>query len=300
MLAPGGTPWLEQLVWPTLAVLLYTTFSQVRVSDSVAAFKNGRFFSASLAANFVVVPGVVWNLARLLPADPAIQLGVFMVLLVPCTDWFVTFTYLGRGDPRLAVAVVPVQLLAQFALLPLYLWLFLGREFTQVIAAGPFVEAFVGLIVLPFALAVVTRHYAQKWGPVSRWMGATAQLPAPLLALTLFLIASSQVSTVGDKAGSLGWAALVFALYLLLAAPLARLIAKLFGLAVEAGRTLAFNLGTRNSFVVLPLALALPAGWEAAVAVIVLQTIVELSGIVTYLWGVPRYLFPAASSRLGA
>ena len=41
-------------------------------------------------------------------------------------------------------------------------------------------------------------------------------------------------------------------------------------LPVAVGRTLAFSLGTRNSFVVLPLASALPAGWEAVAVVVLL------------------------------
>jgi ACR3 family arsenite efflux pump ArsB len=56
------------------------------------------------------------------------------------------------------------------------------------------------------------------------------------------------------------------------------------------GRTLAFSLGTRNSFVVLPFALALPPGWEAAV-LIVLQSLVELLGMVLCLWALPRWVF---------
>ena len=294
LLSSGGTTWLERLVWPTLTFLLYSTFSQVRLAGSLEAFKHGRFFTASLLANFTLVPGIVLGLSWLLPPDPAIKLGVFMVLLVPCTDWFVTFTHLARGDTKLAVAVVPVQLLAQFAFLTLYLWLFLGQEFTQVVATGPFVQAFAGLIVIPFALAWLTRQIAARFVQVTHWLRAIWKLPVPLLTLTLFLVAASQASLLRDVVGSLGWAALVFVLYLMIAALLARLMAKAFSLEVEAGRTLAFNLGTRNSFVVLPLALALPAGWEAAVAAIVLQSIVELSGVVALLWSVPRYLFPAA------
>ena len=47
-------------------------------------------------------------------------------------------------------------------------------------------------------------------------------------------------------------------------------------------------MGTRNSFVVLPLALSLPAGWELAALVIVLQSLVELFGMLFYLWWLPR------------
>jgi ACR3 family arsenite transporter len=67
---------------------------------------------------------------------------------------------------------------------------------------------------------------------------------------------------------------------------------------MDAGRTLAFSLGTRNSFVVLPFALALPAGWETTVVVIVFQSLVELFGMVFYLWWLPRHLFkqPIAAS----
>ena len=41
------------------------------------------------------------------------------------------------------------------------------------------------------------------------------------------------------------------------------------GLPWPQRRTLVCTLGTRNSFVVLPIALALPAGWELAAAVVV-------------------------------
>ena len=114
---PGAAEWLARLVWPALAILLYATFCQVRLSDSLRAYRHRRFMTASLLANFVFVPLIAWALSLLLPPGPAVRLGVFMVLLVPCTDWFVTFTHLGRGDTRLAVALVPAQLLVQFALL---------------------------------------------------------------------------------------------------------------------------------------------------------------------------------------
>jgi len=53
---------------------------------------------------------------------------------------------------------------------------------------------------------------------------------------------------------------------------------------------LAFSLATRNSFVV-PFALSIPAGWEVAAVVIVVQSLVELVGMVFCLWWVPRHLF---------
>jgi arsenite transporter len=115
----------------------------------------------------------------------------------------------------------------------------------------------------------------------------------PLLALVVFLIAASQVATVLGALPALVPAFTVFVVFLIAAGLLARLLARLFVLERPAGRALAFSLGTRNSFVVLPLALALPPPYEIAVVVIVFQSLVELFGMVAYLWWVPRRLFPA-------
>ena len=47
---------------------------------------------------YMRMPLTVWGLLAFLPDDPAIRLGVLLVLLVPCTDWYITFTHLGGGD----------------------------------------------------------------------------------------------------------------------------------------------------------------------------------------------------------
>ncbi len=87
------------------------------------------------------------------------------------------------------------------------------------------------------------------------WLGC---LPVPLLALVVFLIAGSQVSLVIDN-GALLWSALlVFVLYLVAAAIIGKGLSELFGFTPTTSCTLTFSFGTRNSFVMLPLALSLP------------------------------------------
>ena len=291
---------VEPGIWLALGMLLYTEFTQVRLSATVRTVsRSRRFVITSLAGNFVLVPLAVAALAILLPSDTAIRLGALMVLLVPCTDWFVTFTRLGRGDPALAVGTVPTLLFLQFLLLPAYLWLLLGKDFTGVVSPGPFARAFLLLIVLPFAAALLTRRAAAGNATGQRWLDVTEHLSSPLLAVTLFLVAASQASLLEGVAGELGRAVIVFALYAAIAAPLAWLVASIARLGLREARTLAFNFGTRNSFVVLPLALALPEGWELTAAVVVLQSVVELAAVMVYLWWVPRWLLrdkPAVSS----
>jgi arsenite transporter len=291
---PELAPAFETVLWPALGFMLYATFTQVPLAHLPEAFRDRRFMGAVLVGNFVAVPLLVWGLLAWLPDDPTIRLGVALVLLVPCTDWFITFTHLGRGDTRRAIAVTPVNLLVQIALLPVYLWLFMGETFVEILAADKIAAVFVIIIVLPLLAAYVTERWAEGRANGTAMVERLAWLPVPLLALVVFLIAASQVEAVLGSLAVISHVLVVFVAYLVLAAIVGIVLGRLFGLNPSATRALIFSLGTRNSFVVLPLALALPAAWQAATVVIVFQSLVELFGMVAYLWAVPRLVKLAA------
>ena len=65
-------------------------------------------------------------------------------------------------------------------------------------------------------------------------------------------------------------------------------VAKLFKLEVSAVRAIAFSGSTRNSLVVLPLALAVPGAIPVLPAVIVAQTLVELVSELVYVKLLPK------------
>ncbi len=296
--SPASDAVFEALLWPVLGCLLYATFTQVPLSRLPEAFQDVRFMAAVLFGNFLVIPGFVWALGQLLPSDPAIRLGVFLVLLVPCTDWFITFTQLGCGDTKRAIAVTPINLLLQIALLPVYLRILMGPGFGLVLGTVDLRNAFFGLILLPLVLAFLTQRWLDDKRNSATWLDRLGWLQVPLLAAVVFLIAASQVGVVMESLPVLGQVLLVFVLFLTAAVLFARIIAWLFALGRLQGRALAFSFGTRNSFVVLPFALALPQPWEAAVVVIVFQSLVELFGMVVYLWWVPTWLFPGTAANV--
>lgn len=89
--------------------------------------------------------------------------GALLVLLAPCIDYVVVFTHMGKGDARLMLAATPVLLLLQLLLLPFYLALMLDDGQPLNLAIGPFVQAFVAMIVVPLALAVWTSALVGKW-----------------------------------------------------------------------------------------------------------------------------------------
>ncbi|WP_311836166.1 hypothetical protein [Cellulomonas fimi] len=174
------------------------------------------------------------------------------------------------------------------ALLPLYLLLFLGSDLATIVDPGPFIEAFVVLIVVPLTLALCTELLANRHRAgvvITRVMTA---LMVPLMAATLFTVVASQIPQVRDSLGTVARVLPVYVAFPVIMALVGRLATRAFGLDVPAGRALTFSGATRNSLVVLPLALALPEPYAIAAVVVVTQTLVELVAMIVYVRAIPH------------
>ncbi|MFO2466127.1 arsenic resistance protein [Pseudomonas sp. 15FMM2] len=294
LLAPSVSQGLQLLVTPAIAVLMYAMFLQIPFLALRQGLRNRRFMAALLLANFVLIPLLVWALTRGLVDHPAILVGALLVLLTPCIDYVVVFTHIGKGDSRLMLAATPVLLLLQLVLLPVYLGLMLGAPSGVVVSVGPFVEAFMWLIVAPMILAVLTTTLSRRSTVLSRWNDAWAWLPVPAMALVLLVVIGSQITSVMGDINLLAPAIVVYVGFLLLAPLVGALAARLFKLPTTAARAVTFSASTRNSLVVLPLALALPEDIRGlAAAAVITQTLVELVGELIYIRLIPTLIWPA-------
>lgn len=286
--APGFGPGLEHAVYPLLGVMLYVTFLQIPAGALVRSWRDGRFLTAALTVNFAVVPLVVAAMFPFLPSDPAVRLGVLLVLLTPCVDYVIVFCGLAGGSSRRLLAATPLLLVVQLLLLPLFLWLFLGARLANVVEAGPFVEAFVFLIVVPLTLAWLTQAWAARDRAGQRFAGIVGTVLVPVTAATLLAVVASQVPKLDSGLAPVTGVVPFYVLFLMVMAFAGTLVARLFSLGGGAGRAVVFTGATRNSLVVLPLALALPDPLAAASVVVVTQTLVEVLGMVAYVHLVPR------------
>lgn len=287
LLVPG-TDALEGVINPALALMLFVTFLQMPLADLGRAFTRIRFLGALLTTNFLIVPLLVALLVQFLPADPMVRLGVLFVLLTPCIDHVVTFSRIGRADARLLLAATPMLLIAQMLLLPAYLRVFLGDAAAELVHLGPFVHAFVWLIAIPLVLAALVQLWAARSGAGQRVAADLGLLPVPATALVLFVVVAAMMPQLG---AAIEPALRVIPLYVAFAvvAPLIGwTVARLWRLDAPAGRAVAFSAGTRNSLVVLPLALAVPGAIPVLPAIIVTQTMVELVASVIYMRLIPR------------
>ncbi|WP_408872210.1 arsenic resistance protein [Gluconobacter roseus] len=287
ILVRGTASWAA-VINPALGVMLFVTFLQIPLAELGQAFRKTRFLAALLVTNFLAVPTLVALLLPFAPADGMIRLGILMVLLCPCIDWVVTFAQMGRADAGLLLAATPVLLAAQMIALPVWLRLFLGEGMSQLVQAGPFLHAFLWLIIIPLFLAWIVQLWARRSSTGQHVATGLGLLPVPVTAIVLFIVIASMTPHLGQATAAVLQVAPVYAAFALLAPGLGWGISRLFGLEAPAGRALAFSGATRNSLVVLPLALAVPGGAPLLAVVIVTQTLVELAAELVFIQVMPR------------
>lgn len=278
---------LELAINPVLGLLLYATFLGVPFASIGRAVRDGRFLAAVLLLNFVIVPVVAYGLSRFVADRPALLFGVLLVLLTPCIDYVIVFSGLAGGASERLLAAAPLLMLAQMLLLPVYLLLMVGPDGVSVVDVEPFVEAFVFLIVVPLTAAAATQALARRSSVGCRIESLMLTLMVPLMVATLFVVVASQAGEVRAEAAQLLAVVPLYAAFLAVMAVVGVRLGKAFGLDVPSRRALVFSGATRNSLVVLPLALALPASLSLAAVVVVTQTLVELIGMVIYVRLVP-------------
>jgi ACR3 family arsenite efflux pump ArsB len=287
---PGVAHPAEAAINPVLGLLLYATFLGVPFARIGQAVRDWRFLLTVLTVNFVVVPVVVFLLSRVVTGDQVLLIGVLFVLLTPCVDYVIVFTGIAGGAKDRLLAAAPLLMLFQMAFLPAYLWAFVGAEFVAAVDLAPFVEAFLLLIALPLAAAGLTQVAAAR----TRWgchvQGVVLGAMVPLMMLTLAVVVASQIAGVGARIGSLLAAVPIYVAFAAVMVPVGMAASGIARLDAPGRRAVVFSGATRNSLVVLPLALALPDRFALAPLVVVTQTLVELVVMVLFVRLIPRLI----------
>ncbi|SDR65139.1 arsenic resistance protein [Agrococcus carbonis] len=294
LLAPGSER-LAVAINPAIAALLFVTFLGVPFAEIARGFRDVRFLTALLVLNFVIVPVVAVGLSRFVAHDDALLVGVLLVLLTPCVDYVIVFAGAAGGAHERLLAATPLLMVVQLLLLPLYLFIIAGPVATESVEPGPFMEAMVLLILIPLGAATLTQWAARRVRLAAAATASALHAMVPLTMLVLLVVIASQTPAIARDLVLLVELVPIYIAFLAVMAALGVGVARLARLDVPRSRALVFSGATRNSLVVLPLALALPPDLRLAAAAIVTQTLVELIGMAIYVKLIPRLLPPQAA-----
>ncbi|MDR3165452.1 MAG: bile acid:sodium symporter [Synergistaceae bacterium] len=112
-----------------LMIMLFFVFLSVDIGKITRSFRDFRFSLSSLLINFVWTPLFAFALSKFFLSESIdLQIGFIMLMVTPCTDWYLIFTGLAGGNAALGSSVLPLNLILQIVLLPAYLFMFMGAS----------------------------------------------------------------------------------------------------------------------------------------------------------------------------
>ncbi|MHC5310151.1 arsenic resistance protein [Myroides sp. LJL116] len=150
-----------KLIVPLLMVMLFGLFLTINISELKSSFLNFKFSLISIVINFVWTPIFAYLLGYLfLINDLPIWIGFVMLMVTPCTDWYLVFTRVANGNVSLSTSILPVNLILQVILLPIYLMLFFRKSGNVELTS--LVESIALVLVVPFFLAFFAKKVVGK------------------------------------------------------------------------------------------------------------------------------------------
>lgn len=171
-------------ITPFLMIMLFGVFIQIPLHYLGRALKDFKFTGLNLGMNFIWTPALAYLLGYLfLHQAPDLWVGLIMLMVTPCTDWYIVFTNIARGNVTLATAQLPWKLLLQLILLPFYLLLLAGALVD--INSDILLFSITKVLVIPFLSAFIVRQILLKFYK-ENWL-AEQVLPKVAIGQFIFL-----------------------------------------------------------------------------------------------------------------
>lgn len=256
-------------------LLIALLFFDLRLDRLGALRRAPRTVLPAIGMNFLLIPLIAAGLTLFLP-DSEIRLGVLIYCLAPCTDWFLGFTRLARGDTTTGAALLPIQMTLQLTLYPVWIAIFTGQTVDATL--GQIGPTLLTWFVLPAGVGLAVRLLSRLLAP-ARWRsritdGAGRLIPVVIAALIVCLFAAN-VGTILAHPAPFAWVLLVVFLFFVTTFLVGEGLARLVRLRYRERALLTMTTSARNAPLMLAITtIALP-GRPLVYAAIVLGMLIE-------------------------
>ena len=179
-----GDLYVDHEYWITfvqLAMAMFAMGATLHVDDFTAVVRLPRSFLTGLVTQVVLVPLVAYAVLRALDLDPGVAIGLAVLAAIPGGTVSNVFTYAGKGDVPLSIALTAVTSLACVVTVPVVLeWLvgsFVPPTFS--LPRGRIALEIVVTLLVPLAVGMAV---------LRRWPARAPGLSRAALVITAVLI----------------------------------------------------------------------------------------------------------------
>ncbi|AGZ32644.1 sodium Bile acid symporter family protein [Burkholderia pseudomallei MSHR4032] len=298
---PDTGQWLGERVDHTLLALVGLLFFGVRFGALLQAAGHLRFLAIALVANFVLVPMIGYGVASLfLAAHPLFIVGLVIYFMSPCTDWFLGFTRLAGGNVALGTALIPINMVVQLLLYPLYLQWFTQQ--TVQVEAGTLGETLLHWFLVPLVVAAMLHQAGRlllgpaRFGRVLHWADQATPWVMSVLVLEIF---AANVPVLLEHRAVFAWVLLAVFVFFICTFLLGEGISRLFRLGYPEDALLNMTIAARNAPLMLAVTMAALPNQPLVYAALVIGMLVEFPHLTALrrLLLVTRHRFPPSGFR---
>ncbi len=172
----------------TILTLILLLFFEFRIESLFRRVDDLRFVAIAWCANFILVPMIGFLIASIfLAGKPLFLTGLMIYFMAPCTDWFLGFTRLAKGNTSLGALLIPINMLSQLLLYPVYLALFTRWQPGTDISIAR--DTLIDWFIVPFLGAGALRLLLGKALPARGFQNVldTARRTGPLVMAVLIV-----------------------------------------------------------------------------------------------------------------
>ncbi|MFB4159199.1 arsenic resistance protein [Geomicrobium sp. JSM 1781026] len=264
----------EVFIVPALVLMLYGLFLTIPLQSIRASWRNKKFLTTTIGINFLWSPLLAFGLGALFLSDhPALWIGFMLLMVTPCTDWYLIFTAMAKGNVTLATSVLPMNLLLQIVLLPIYILVFAGSF--QLISFETLLSSIVIVFALPFLVAGVTRFFLSE-KKLEGWVRVWDHAQVYFLMLAIVAMFSSQGSLLVQNVEVIGLLFIPIVLFFIVNFFVGKWTNRLWRFNYPDSVSLQMTIIARNSPVALAFAVAVFPDTPLVALALVIGPLIEL------------------------
>lgn len=283
---PGAPRFFTGIVDYIIIGLVTLLFLSIRFKGAGQLLKAPRTLGAVMGMNFLIIPLLAFGLTALtVPGDSMLRLGVLIYLLFPCTDWFLGFIRVTGGNAALGAALIPVNLVIQVALYPIWISVFTGDSLGSVLSVlGPALLYGVGIPVGIVALVRLGLTLVPDPGKFEVFRAKAAQ-PVPwVLAAMIFSLFAAYGREYAIAPRDFGHVLLAVFCFFLVTYVLIELISRGLKLDYPNYSLLTFTVSARNAPLMLAITALAFGDQPVLLAAIILGMLLEFPHLTALTW----------------
>ena len=274
---------MDSYVDPLILALVSLLFFEISFQKFSSTRKNLSFLTIAWVTNFLFIPLIGWGIASLfLSGKPLIYTGLLIYLIAPCTDWFLGFTRLAKGNVVLGSVLIPINLISQLILFPIYLALFVGEK--SGIDASAIASTIWNWFLIPFVSGIVLHQIFKKALPAALFAKilsfVSSLIPFVIGALVACIFAGN-ITTILDNISTLSIILQAVFLFFIATYLLSEFLARRFQLAYPERALLTMTTSARNAPLMLGLTTVVFPDQPLIYAALIIGMLIEFPHLAT-------------------